>query len=290
MTFTDEQRRQVIELVQTELERRSLSPEPDPEDIKRRLLGILEEADDPATFVGTRVHDWLARNLEILRPRTEHQVTRLIRAAGRIFVHHGRIVLVMGLAILLVTAAFTQINRFLFHWNEDEIIERLVRNIQTQGVYNEAIAARTSEADKMLGNIEGIHAIIQRKEPIIDDYMARVNELRGNFQHLSQLEEELQQTADTLRLQAENAATEAVNSAQPQANQLAGELYGIFAQFSENQRCTNTSNSLCVESETCPQGTNSYAAVELVSTDQNELASFRICARSETENSSQGDQ
>ena len=151
MNFTDEHRKQVIELVEAELDRRSLSPELHQEGLKRRLLEILEEADDPATFVGSRVHNWLVRNLEILRPRTEHQVTRLIRAAGRIFVHHGRIVLVLGLLIILVTAAFTQINRFLFHWNEDDIVERLVRNFQTQAVYNETIAARTSDADRDVG-------------------------------------------------------------------------------------------------------------------------------------------
>ena len=125
---------------------------------------------------------------------------------------------------------------------------------------------------------------------MIDDFMASVNELRGNFQYFSQLEQELRQTVSTLRLQTEIAATEAVDSAQPQANQLAQELYGIFAQFSKNKYCTNTDNLLCVASEICPQGRNSYAAVELVSTDQNEHASFLICARSSTENGSQGEQ
>ena len=125
---------------------------------------------------------------------------------------------------------------------------------------------------------------------MIDDLVANVDNLHAKFQHFGQLEEELKQTMDTLRLQTENAATEAVNSAQPQANQLAWELYGIFAQFSENQNCTDTNNSLCVAPDACPEGTSSYAAVELVSTDPSELASFRICARNAAKNGSQGDQ
>ena len=82
MSISEDQRKEIVEIIATELDQRSLSLETRTEDTKRRVLLIMEEASDSATYIGARAHDWLVYNLDLLRPRTEHRVTGMIRTAG----------------------------------------------------------------------------------------------------------------------------------------------------------------------------------------------------------------
>lgn len=284
MSITDEQRKLISDLVEAELERRSLSPETQAEDTKRRVLDIMEEANDPATFVGTKAHNWLVRNLDFLRPRTEHYVTRFIYATGRMFVHHKLLFGVLGLLVLLGTAGITQMQHFLFALDKDKIVKRVLAAPEIQQELDEAIQQKKVNIATMEGEIKQVKKNILSQKSTVDDFTTRLEGLYGRLSDLEHLATKAEDAAQTVSAQANATAVAALDEAESQADKLGKELFQIiFRPDEEGSTCKNTANSLCVESTTCPPRTTTGASIRL-SSDAAESSEFKLCVRDQTGN------
>ena len=287
MSFTDEQRKLIGDIVEAELERRSLSPETQAEDTKRRVLDIMEEANDPATFVGTRAHNWLVRNLDLLRPRTDHYVTRFIRATGRVFVHHAQLLSVLGLLVVLVTAGITQMQHLLFAWNKDAIVKKVLEAPKFKQEHKQAMDSRLSEILKLQGQITNVRDQVLREEGAVTDFKNRVGKLNGRLSNseyrLAYLKTMLDVAMKPENAQPDATASEAVDAAKTQAIKLSKELGQVLKSGEEEQTCHNTTNSLCLEPETCPDGTAETASIRF-SSAADESSEYKLCVRDQTGN------
>ena len=282
MSFTDEQQKLIGNLVEAELKRRSISPETQAEDTKRRVLDIMEEANDPATFVGDKAHNWLVRNLDLLRPRTENYVTRFIHATGRLFVHHAQLLSVLGLLVALATAGATQMQRFLFVIDEKAIVKKILEAPAFQQEHDQAMKSRLSEISKLEGQITNVRDQVLKEQGAVTDFKKRTETLYGKLSNLeyrlASLATRTDEVGKSLNAQPDATTSVAADKAETQAIKLLKKLDQVLQSGEEEQTCQNTTNSLCLEPETCPDGTTETASIRF-SSDAEKSSESKLCVR-----------